>query len=86
MSFRDPSEEKIVENFLEEEGVEENMKSKILKIVRGMGEFVGIYVTTSLCLLSWYFLRERAIIRVHKDMSNLLILWIPRNSEAFGLV
>ncbi|KAK7312212.1 hypothetical protein VNO77_35913 [Canavalia gladiata] len=35
--LRDPSEEKIVENFLEEEGVEENMKSKILSIIKGMG-------------------------------------------------
>ncbi|KAF1899585.1 hypothetical protein Lal_00019713 [Lupinus albus] len=35
--IRDPSEEKIVENFLNEEGVEENIKSKILKIIKGMG-------------------------------------------------
>ncbi|KAF8009077.1 hypothetical protein BT93_J0154 [Corymbia citriodora subsp. variegata] len=35
--LRDPSEEKIVENFLEEQGVEESKKIKILKIVRGMG-------------------------------------------------
>lgn len=38
MSYRDPSEEKIVENFLEEEGLEENKKSKILKIIKGMGK------------------------------------------------
>ncbi|KAK7258082.1 hypothetical protein RIF29_32515 [Crotalaria pallida] len=35
--IRDPSEEKIVENFLDEEGVEEEIKSKILKIIKGMG-------------------------------------------------
>ncbi|CAJ2655642.1 unnamed protein product [Trifolium pratense] len=35
--LRDPSEEKAVENFLTEEGVEENKKSKILKIINGMG-------------------------------------------------
>ncbi|KAI6669459.1 hypothetical protein NL676_004344 [Syzygium grande] len=35
--LRDPSEEKIVENFLEEQGVEESKKIKILRIVRGMG-------------------------------------------------
>ncbi|KAF7808265.1 uncharacterized protein G2W53_035008 [Senna tora] len=35
--LRDPSEEKIVEKFLEEEGVEENKKSNILKIIKGMG-------------------------------------------------
>ncbi|RDX81369.1 ypgQ [Mucuna pruriens] len=29
--------EKIVENFLDEEGVEEDIKSKILKIIKGMG-------------------------------------------------
>ncbi|XP_050899299.1 uncharacterized protein LOC127106062 isoform X3 [Lathyrus oleraceus] len=37
MSFRDPSEEETVENFLTEEGVEENKKSKILEIIKGMG-------------------------------------------------
>ncbi|KAL1324445.1 hypothetical protein HN51_034608 [Arachis hypogaea] len=35
--LRDPSEEKIVENFLEEEGIQETIKSKILKIIKGMG-------------------------------------------------
>ncbi|XP_028766998.1 uncharacterized protein LOC114724729 [Neltuma alba] len=35
--LRDPSEEKIVENFLEEEGVEKDKKSAILKIIKGMG-------------------------------------------------
>ncbi|XP_030454365.1 uncharacterized protein LOC115675747 [Syzygium oleosum] len=35
--LRDPSEEKIVENFLEEQGVEKSKKIKILRIVRGMG-------------------------------------------------
>jgi len=39
LSSRDPSEEKIVENFLDQEGVEEDKKFKILKIIRGMGEF-----------------------------------------------
>ncbi|KAI4328643.1 hypothetical protein L6164_020979 [Bauhinia variegata] len=42
--LRDPSEEKLVENFLEEEGVEEKKKSTILKIIKGMGfkeELVG---------------------------------------------
>ncbi|KAG6767181.1 hypothetical protein POTOM_028363 [Populus tomentosa] len=34
---RDPSEEKIVENFLEEEGVDEVKKMKILAIIKGMG-------------------------------------------------
>ena len=41
LSSRDPSEEKIVENFLDQEGVEEDKKFKILKIIRGMGEFWG---------------------------------------------
>ncbi|KAL5073157.1 hypothetical protein RYX36_012141 [Vicia faba] len=35
--LRDPSEEETVENFLKEEGVEENKKSKILEIIKGMG-------------------------------------------------
>ncbi|XP_062090052.1 uncharacterized protein LOC133796517 [Humulus lupulus] len=35
--LRDPSEEKIVENFLEAEGIEEEMKSTILGIIKGMG-------------------------------------------------
>jgi len=39
LSSRDPSEEKIVENFLDQEGVEEEKKLKILKIIREMGEF-----------------------------------------------
>lgn len=34
---RDPSEEKIVEKFLEAEGVEESMKENILGIINGMG-------------------------------------------------
>ncbi|XP_010532328.1 PREDICTED: uncharacterized protein LOC104808350 [Tarenaya hassleriana] len=34
---RDPSEEKLVENFLNEECVEEGKKMKILKIIEGMG-------------------------------------------------
>ncbi|XP_022153187.1 uncharacterized protein LOC111020741 [Momordica charantia] len=35
--LRDPAEEKIVENFLEEEGIEENKKQRILAIIKGMG-------------------------------------------------
>ncbi|XP_042039986.1 uncharacterized protein LOC121785580 isoform X3 [Salvia splendens] len=34
---RDPSEGKIVENFLVEEGVDENTKTSILSIIKGMG-------------------------------------------------
>lgn len=37
LEFRDPSEAKLVENFLNEEGVEEAKKTKILKIISGMG-------------------------------------------------
>ncbi|CAN1325487.1 Uncharacterized protein YpgQ [Linum perenne] len=36
-SSRDPSEEKIVEKFLEEEGIDEIKKVKILSIIKGMG-------------------------------------------------
>ncbi|KAF3959265.1 hypothetical protein ACB098_03G100400 [Castanea mollissima] len=35
--MRDPSEEKIVEKFLELEGIEEHKKVKILRIIKGMG-------------------------------------------------
>ncbi|KAK8568441.1 hypothetical protein V6N13_106357 [Hibiscus sabdariffa] len=35
--LRDPSEEKLVENFLEEEGIAESKKIKILSIIKGMG-------------------------------------------------
>ncbi|KAA8528921.1 hypothetical protein F0562_033591 [Nyssa sinensis] len=35
--MRDPSEEKIVEEFLENEGIEENKRMKILNIIKGMG-------------------------------------------------
>uniref|UniRef100_A0A803P0G3 HD domain-containing protein n=1 Tax=Cannabis sativa TaxID=3483 RepID=A0A803P0G3_CANSA len=35
--LRDPSEEKIVEKFLEAEGMEEEKKNKILGIIKGMG-------------------------------------------------
>ncbi|KAH0921727.1 hypothetical protein HID58_021745 [Brassica napus] len=35
--IRDPSEAKLVENFLDDEGVEETKKVKILKIINGMG-------------------------------------------------
>ncbi|KAF8398713.1 hypothetical protein HHK36_014570 [Tetracentron sinense] len=34
---KDPSEETIVEKFLEEEGIEESKRMRILKIVKGMG-------------------------------------------------
>ncbi|OMO60137.1 hypothetical protein CCACVL1_24373 [Corchorus capsularis] len=35
--LRDPSEEKLVENFLEDEGIDESKKTKILSIIKGMG-------------------------------------------------
>ncbi|KAM1846551.1 hypothetical protein ACFX14_010955 [Malus domestica] len=35
--LRDPSEEKIVENFLDEEGIDETKKMKIITIIKGMG-------------------------------------------------
>ncbi|XP_015902134.2 uncharacterized protein LOC107435099 [Ziziphus jujuba] len=35
--LRDPSQERIVENFLEEEGIEEEKKMRILSIIKGMG-------------------------------------------------
>lgn len=35
--MRDPSEDKIVENFLDEEGIEESKKMKILGIIKEMG-------------------------------------------------
>ncbi|XAR63983.1 hypothetical protein NMG60_11024160 [Bertholletia excelsa] len=38
--MRDSSEEKLVEEFLESEGVEESKRIKILGIIKGMGEFV----------------------------------------------
>ena len=38
MTCRDPSEEKVVEKFLELEGIEEHKKVKILRIIKGMGE------------------------------------------------
>lgn len=41
-SCRDLSEEKIVENFLEEEGVEESKKAKILQIIKRMGKFCRV--------------------------------------------
>ncbi|WCJ40080.1 Metal-dependent phosphohydrolase [Euphorbia peplus] len=43
--LRDPSEEKIVEKFLEEEGVDHVKKEKILAIIKGMGfkdEIAGV--------------------------------------------
>lgn len=42
MSHRDPSEEKIVETFLVEEGIEEEKKLKILDIIKRIGNsFLG---------------------------------------------
>ena len=38
MTCRDPSEEKIVENFLKEVGIEESKKIKILSIIKAMGK------------------------------------------------
>lgn len=38
LECRDPSEEKIVENFLDKEGIEESSKMKILRIIKGMGK------------------------------------------------
>lgn len=35
---RDPSEEKIVEDFLVKEGVDESIKTRILSIIKGMGK------------------------------------------------
>ncbi|KAH9618703.1 hypothetical protein KSS87_006400 [Heliosperma pusillum] len=37
LACRDPSEEKLIERFLEEEGIEENMKTTIVGIVKAMG-------------------------------------------------
>ncbi|KAG2305381.1 hypothetical protein Bca52824_034032 [Brassica carinata] len=51
LSFKDPSEAKLVENFLDEEGVEETKKVKILKIINGMGfkdELSGLALCESL--------------------------------------
>ncbi|MCH92516.1 metal-dependent phosphohydrolase, partial [Trifolium medium] len=48
--LRDPSEEKAVENFLTEEGVEENKKSKILKIINGMGKLLKLTFITCVVL------------------------------------
>uniref|UniRef100_A0A7N2L9K5 Uncharacterized protein n=1 Tax=Quercus lobata TaxID=97700 RepID=A0A7N2L9K5_QUELO len=36
-NLKDPSEEKVVEKFLELEGIEEHKKVKILQIIKGMG-------------------------------------------------
>ncbi|PPD93486.1 hypothetical protein GOBAR_DD09582 [Gossypium barbadense] len=51
--LRDPSEEKLVENFLEEEGIAESKKIKILSIIKGMGEFEFISQAniSSICVL-----------------------------------
>ncbi|KAG7597353.1 HD domain [Arabidopsis suecica] len=49
--IRDPSEEKLVENFLDEEGIEETKKTKILMIINGMGfkdELAGVALCESL--------------------------------------
>ncbi|PIN07244.1 hypothetical protein CDL12_20189 [Handroanthus impetiginosus] len=47
--MRDPSEGKIVEDFLVKEGVDENIKTRILSIIKGMGfkeEVAGLTGTT----------------------------------------
>lgn len=44
LMYRDPSEERIVENFLDEEGIDEEKKIKILQIIKGMGEYFLFYV------------------------------------------
>lgn len=38
--IRDPSEGKIVENFLDKEGLEESKKMRILSIIKGMGKLL----------------------------------------------
>ncbi|XP_047968246.1 uncharacterized protein YpgQ [Salvia hispanica] len=49
--MRDPSEGKIVENFLVEEGVDENTKTSILSIIKGMGfkEEIGGLTDSTRC-------------------------------------
>ncbi|XP_042000595.1 uncharacterized protein YpgQ isoform X1 [Salvia splendens] len=49
--MRDPSEGKIVENFLVEEGVEENTKTSVLSIIKGMGfkEEIGGLTESTRC-------------------------------------
>ncbi|XP_010498075.1 PREDICTED: uncharacterized protein LOC104775840 [Camelina sativa] len=46
--IRDPSEAKLVENFLDEEGIEETKKMKILTIINGMG-FIDELAGAALC-------------------------------------
>lgn len=60
MVIRDPSEEKIVEEFLETEGLEQGKQMKILNIIKGMGKFIlgvlfRIFVSTLLICLESYF-------------------------------
>lgn len=60
MVIRDPSEEKIVEEFLETEGLEQGKQMKILNIIKGMGKFIlgvlfRILVSTLLICLESYF-------------------------------
>lgn len=52
LACRDLSEEKLVKNFLEEEGIAESKKIKILSIIKGMGEFEFISQATisSICV------------------------------------
>lgn len=40
LASRDPSEARIVEEFLQGQGVQDEMKIKILDIIKGMGKFV----------------------------------------------
>lgn len=60
MVIRDPSEEKIVEEFLETEGLEQGKQMKILNIIKRMGKFIlgvlfRILVSTLLICLESYF-------------------------------
>ncbi len=50
-----------MENFLEQEGIEEHQKMKILQIIKGMGNFfeaycLSIYDFKNIALVSIYFL------------------------------
>ena len=49
--YRDPSEERIVENFLDEEGIDEEKKIKILQIIKGMGELFYFILCSYVLLL-----------------------------------
>lgn len=57
MSCRDPSEEKIVENFLEDEGLEESKKMRILNVIKKMGKLflTAIVWEFANVLITFYF-------------------------------